>query len=291
MAADGKHVDDQRVQKYLEMARKRLLEASRAGGPSSVVEKARRYLSDAEYHFERGDNVSALASVNYSHGLLDGSLVKTPGSRSRGGKWVTGILRKVFAHELQGTPTLTRLGSSLSGDPALLKGSVRKLEKDGLVLLQGDDLRLTPKGRSRIKVGLVAGVFDLVHPGHVAFLWWAKNKVDVLAVIVARDPNSRRRKGRSPIQSESDRLAVVSGFKPVDYACLGHEDDIYAPVLGIGPDLILLGKDQEADGRKIRSALARRGLKVRSVRSRVWDSGELSKTTKIIDRIAKDPSI
>jgi FAD synthetase len=291
MAADGKHVDDQRVQKYLEMATKRLLEASRAGGPSSVVEKARRYLSDAEYHFERGDNVSALASVNYSHGLLDGCLVKTQGSRSRGGKWVTGILSKVFAHELQGTPTLTRLGSSLSGDPALLKGSVGKLEKDGLVLLQGDDLRLTPKGRSRIKVGLVAGVFDLVHPGHVAFLWWAKNKVDVLAAIVARDPNSRRRKGRSPIQSESDRLAVVSGFKPVDYACLGHEDDIYAPVLGIGPDLILLGKDQEADGRKIRSALARRGLKVRSVRSRVWDSGELSKTTKIIDRIAKDPSI
>jgi glycerol-3-phosphate cytidylyltransferase-like family protein len=84
---------------------------------------------------------------------------------------------------------------------------------------------------------------------------------------------------------------VVSGFKPVDYACLGHEDDIYDPVLGIGPDLILLGKDQEADGRKIRSALASRGLKVRSVRSRVWDSGELSKTTKIIDRIAKDPSI
>jgi FAD synthetase len=135
---------------------------------------------------------------------------------------------------------------------------------------------------------LVAGVFDLIHPGHLAFLNWARGRVDALVVIVARDPNSQHRKGRKPIQGESDRLSLVSELKPVDIAVIGDQDDIYSPVLRIGPDLILLGKDQDIDGRRIKADLRKRGLDVKIIRSRVWDSGELSKTTRIYERIAKD---
>jgi FAD synthetase len=134
----------------------------------------------------------------------------------------------------------------------------------------------------------VAGVFDLIHPGHLAFLNWARERVDALVVVVARDPNSQHRKGRKPIQGESDRLSLVSELKPVDVAFMGDQDDIYSPVLRVRPDLILLGKDQDIDGRRIKADLKKRDLDVKIIRSRVWDSGELSKTTRIFGRIARD---
>lgn len=267
------------------MARDRLAEAVQRRASPPVLDQARRYLSDAEYHFGKGDRVTALASASYSHGLLDGCL----GQGDAGAKQPS-FLAKIFANQLRGTPSPTQLASLLGVDEESLRITLGVLQREGLVQLEGGEVYLTPIGRSRMKVGLVAGVFDLIHPGHLALLGWAKSHVDVLAVIIARDPSSKLRKGRAPVQNEADRLAVVSALAPVDYACLGDHDDIYSPVLRIRPDLIVLGRDQDADARRIRLDLVRRGLDVKVIRSRAWDSGDLSKTSRIIDRIKKRSS-
>ena len=46
--------------------------------------------------------------------------------------------------------------------------------------------RLTFLGRDALKVVLVGGVFDVIHPGHIHTLKAAKQHGDVLVVVVAR---------------------------------------------------------------------------------------------------------
>ncbi|MEM0056864.1 MAG: adenylyltransferase/cytidyltransferase family protein [Candidatus Geothermarchaeota archaeon] len=108
-----------------------------------------------------------------------------------------------------------------------------------------ENFSLTEKGRSIIKVGMVGGVFDLIHIGHIKLLEEAKKYVDLLAVVVARDETVEKLKGRRPINEERVRVEVVSKLKPVDVAILGDKSDYTKPVELIKPDIIFLGYDQE----------------------------------------------
>lgn len=105
-------------------------------------------------------------------------------------------------------------------------------------------LKLTRKGRGLIRVGLIGGVFDILHPGHIATLEEAKKHVDLLCVVVARDRTVFLNKRRMPLNNERFRLKMVSSLKPVDVAILGSEEDFMEPVRLIKPDIIFLGYDQ-----------------------------------------------
>ena len=114
---------------------------------------------------------------------------------------------------------------------------------------------------------LVAGVFDLVHPGHLYFLQRAKELGEVY-VVVARDSTVERVKGRRPIVPESQRLEVVRQLKPVDHALLGGEGDLLKVVEEVRPDVILLGPNQPFNESELKEELKRRGLEVEVVRLR-----------------------
>lgn len=108
-----------------------------------------------------------------------------------------------------------------------------------------------PKNEKRsdnMKTVLVFGTFDLFHPGHQFFLREAEKYGDRLVVIVARDKNVERIKGRLPVNNEQERLASVASFASVDEARLGYEDwGKHLKVLeDVAPDVICLGYDQKA---------------------------------------------
>lgn len=68
------------------------------------------------------------------------------------------------------------------------------------------------------KIVLVGGSFDILHVGHILFLEAAKNAGDILFVEVESDERIRRLKGKSrPINSQSDRVCVLSHLNMVDY--------------------------------------------------------------------------
>src|SRR2546428_8199913 len=122
---------------------------------------------------------------------------------------------------------------------------------------------------------MATGVFDLLHPGHVAFLGEARALGAELVVVVARDSTAKRFK-HTPITSESQRVEMVAALKPVDRAILGNEGDIYEILDEIRPDVIALGYDQVHSEEKILEECKRRGLS----RTRVvplpqfgWDPG------------------
>jgi FAD synthetase len=99
------------------------------------------------------------------------------------------------------------------------------------------------------KVVLASGVFDLLHIGHVRFLEDAKKaggSKAKLVVIIAKDTTVERIKGKKPIMSEDQRLALVESLKVVDEAVLGFEGlEIGEVIEKIKPDVIALGWDQE----------------------------------------------
>lgn len=88
------------------------------------------------------------------------------------------------------------------------------------------------------------GTFDHLHQGHLQYLRFAQSKGQ-LFVVVARDANVERIKGRRPDLPEQERLtALQQAFKDADVR-LGDMHDYRQPINDIAPDLIVLGYDQQ----------------------------------------------
>ncbi|MFZ3054783.1 MAG: adenylyltransferase/cytidyltransferase family protein [Minisyncoccales bacterium] len=67
-------------------------------------------------------------------------------------------------------------------------------------------------------VGLITGVFDILHYQHVEFLSFAKKKVDMLIVGIECDENVKLFKGNNrPIFNFNQRFLVLSSLESIDY--------------------------------------------------------------------------
>jgi FAD synthetase len=133
---------------------------------------------------------------------------------------------------------------------------------------------------------LIAGTFDLIHPGHVKFIQEASQLGEV-TVIVGRDSTVRKIKGRTPVIPENQRLEVVKHLKGVKKAVLGYDgDDPLKIVQDLNPDILLLGPNQNFSKEKIGADLEKRGLKTKIIRmTEIIDSFPYCSTTKIVNRI------
>ncbi len=141
------------------------------------------------------------------------------------------------------------------------------------------------KTTKKMKKVIATGTFDILHPGHIAFLEEAKKLGDYLIVIVARDKNVKHKP--KPIIPEEQRLKVVSSLKVVDEAVLGDETDIFKPVEKFKPDIIALGFDQHFDEDWLKNELKKRGLNCKVIRIKTKVDCELCSSAKIIERILK----
>lgn len=94
----------------------------------------------------------------------------------------------------------------------------------------------------------IGGTFDLFHKGHVELLRKAKKKADIVIVSLNTDEFNVRYKGKKPIMSLEERIAVVSSCKYVDIVDVndGGEDSKPA-ILRHKPDYILHGDDWTGD--------------------------------------------
>lgn len=89
------------------------------------------------------------------------------------------------------------------------------------------------------------GVFDLLHPGHLALLEAARAEGDALVVGVNSDA-SVRRLGKSPdrpIVPEAARTRMLAGFAAVDCVVLFDEDTPLALIQALSPDVLVKGAD------------------------------------------------
>ena len=137
-------------------------------------------------------------------------------------------------------------------------------------------------GKRRV---MAAGVFDLLHLGHVHYLTEAKKMGDELVVVVATDVMVAKRK-HQPIVPQEQRLALVAALKPVDHAILGSPQDQYVTVAAVQPDVIALGYDDYHVAADLKAELAKRGLgQIEIARCPKFDENDLNGTRKIVKRI------
>ncbi|GCE45909.1 D-beta-D-heptose 7-phosphate kinase/D-beta-D-heptose 1-phosphate adenosyltransferase [Thermosporothrix hazakensis] len=94
------------------------------------------------------------------------------------------------------------------------------------------------------RIVLTSGVFDILNVGHLYFLRTARQYGDVLVVGVNSEQSVQELKGpRKPINSASDRLALVAALGLVDYALLFNEPTAHALLEKIRPTIYIKGGD------------------------------------------------
>lgn len=102
---------------------------------------------------------------------------------------------------------------------------------------------------------LVGGCFDIIHPGHIAFLEAAKKHGDTLIIMLESDATVHRLKGENrPIHSQSERAYVLAHLDLVDFVVLLPEltsDQEYREVIQtINPSVIAITQGDPIQNKK-----------------------------------------
>lgn len=150
---------------------------------------------------------------------------------------------------------------------------------------------LTEKGRSKIKVVLAGGVYDVLHLGHLAALSEAKTLGDVLVTVVATDVTVEMLKGKKPLFPEKDRQALVEGLKPVDRAILGYEDVGFGfeqVLMEVMPDTVAFGYDQANLEKTVREIIERRNLKIQMVTLSRFDHEKYASSSSVRQKLSEE---
>lgn len=94
------------------------------------------------------------------------------------------------------------------------------------------------------KIVFTNGCFDILHPGHLACLEYAKQLGDYLVVGLNSDESVRRLKGDSrPINPQNHRAALLAGLSCVDLVIIFDEDTPERLVEELLPDTMVKGAD------------------------------------------------
>ncbi len=194
------------------------------------------------------------------------------------------ILANLYSSMLDPSiPPYVRLKARLPISEEFYNSMVSRLVKIGLVE-QSDPNKLTFIGRDALKVVLVGGVFDLIHPGHIHTLKAAKAEGDVLVVVVARQSTAQKiKKYRKIYHDEKLRRDLVTSLNFVDLALIGKEGTLYDTVEYVKPNVIALGYDQAHSEKDIAENCKKRNLNVQVIRLSTPIPG--SKSSKIKEEL------
>lgn len=93
-------------------------------------------------------------------------------------------------------------------------------------------------------VGFTNGCFDILHPGHISLLKFARDRCDWLIVGLNSDASVARLKGPTrPINTVADRSIVLSALGMVDAVVIFEEDTPQELIKAIQPDVLIKGAD------------------------------------------------
>jgi glycerol-3-phosphate cytidylyltransferase len=88
------------------------------------------------------------------------------------------------------------------------------------------------------------GTFDVFHVGHLRVIERAASLGDRLVVGVSADALNERKKGRPPVFSQAERLAIVAALKPVDEVFVEESLELKRDyILKYAADVLVMGDD------------------------------------------------
>jgi len=177
------------------------------------------------------------------------------------------LLRGVYIANLKdGNAKVGAICRALGVPTSYVRAALLDASAKGLVRVARGSADLTPAGRRRLKVVMLGGAFEIIHPGHVYALSEAKKIGNTLVVVVATDESVERNKGRPPATNQALRVALVSSLRQVDLALPGNKGSIYDILVRIRPDVVALGYDQRHNGEEIVREAGKRGVAISTAR-------------------------
>jgi D-beta-D-heptose 7-phosphate kinase/D-beta-D-heptose 1-phosphate adenosyltransferase len=88
------------------------------------------------------------------------------------------------------------------------------------------------------------GCFDILHPGHVEMLNFAKGRADRLAVALNSDDSVVRQKKSHPLVNDlAHRMGMMAALECVDFVFSFDEDTPYELIKKVRPDVLVKGSD------------------------------------------------
>ncbi len=94
------------------------------------------------------------------------------------------------------------------------------------------------------KMVFTNGCFDLLHAGHVSYLFEARRLGDFLVVGLNSDRSLRRLKGPArPIIPQEERALVLAALSCVDYVVIFDEDTPQSLIEALSPEVLVKGED------------------------------------------------
>ena len=98
------------------------------------------------------------------------------------------------------------------------------------------------------KIVFTNGCFDIIHPGHIQVLQFAKSLGDKLIVGINSDSSVKRLKGPDrPINNQEDRKKVLEALRCVDQVVIFDEDRPIRLIKALRPDIVVKGGECRAD--------------------------------------------
>lgn len=97
--------------------------------------------------------------------------------------------------------------------------------------------------------GVVAGAFDVIHPGYVRMFAEAREMCTHLTVALHVDPSAERRTKLKPIFTVEERTSVLESIRYVNEVVpYTSEDDLYCLLRDGGFDVRFIGDDYKTSG-------------------------------------------
>ena len=132
------------------------------------------------------------------------------------------------------------------------------------------------------RVVFTNGCFDILHPGHIRYLYSAKELGDFLVVALNSDHSVRIIKGpKRPILGEEARAELLAALECVDLVLIFDEDNPLRVISDLLPDILVKGGDWAEDEIIGADMVKKRGGEVKRVPFVTGFS-----TTEIITKIA-----
>jgi len=126
----------------------------------------------------------------------------------------------------------------MSNYPKSLTSKIKKVEE-----LQ----QIINKTKNNKKIVLCHGTFDIVHPGHIRHLMYAKEKGDILIASLTADKFITKKKD-GPFIPEELRARNLAALEIVDYVVIDYNEKPIENLLVLKPDYFLKGFEYSRDG-------------------------------------------
>jgi D-beta-D-heptose 7-phosphate kinase/D-beta-D-heptose 1-phosphate adenosyltransferase len=164
-----------------------------------------------------------------------------------------------------------------------LKGLLLKKQSKLLSISEIDSTIGTHRVQARVV--FTNGCFDILHPGHIQHLREAAAQGDVLIVGLNTDQSIKRLKGDArPINSFSDRAAMLSALPFIDFIMPLDDDNPIELIKKVRPDIFVKGGDYTPEELPEASVVKELGGIIRILPFHPGYS-----TTQIVEKI-KEPS-